>query len=103
MTFPCPHCGEILPDDAKCCRACGSDHETGWETDTDYHSVEIPEFLLPDEAGGWDKPKPNRGFRVGLLLVLALLLVFPFGYYIGPEIAGLLLLGIVLAATRVAK
>ncbi len=39
----CPHCGNELPSNASCCRACGSDAETGWNPDIDYHSVELPE------------------------------------------------------------
>lgn len=42
--FHCPHCGEPVADDnAQMCPHCGSDDETGWRGDVDYHSLEIPE------------------------------------------------------------
>lgn len=47
---PCPHCGEPLPENATFCRYCGSDAETGWDEDVDYHSVELPEREWDEEA-----------------------------------------------------
>ena len=42
--FICPNCGEeIYNDSARVCPHCGSDHETGWNPDADYLSVELPE------------------------------------------------------------
>ena len=32
-TFPCPHCGEDVPDSARVCRACGASDESGWNQD----------------------------------------------------------------------
>lgn len=43
----CPHCGAPLRPNAVACRECGSDIETGWSDDIDYHSVELPEEPLP--------------------------------------------------------
>jgi len=39
----CPFCGEPIEDDATFCRHCGSDAETGWNPDSDYLSLELPE------------------------------------------------------------
>ena len=103
MSFPCPHCGEELADNAKACRACGSDAETGWSEDIDHHSVEIPEFLHPDDAGGWDRPKRARGFRIALVLILVASLIVPLGYYVSKELAAVLFIGLALLGTRVVK
>ncbi len=39
----CPFCGEPIDSEAQVCPHCGSDAETGWNPDSDYESVEIPE------------------------------------------------------------
>ncbi len=43
----CPHCDAPLRPNAVACRECGSDLETGWSSDIDYHSIELPEEPLP--------------------------------------------------------
>ena len=32
-TFPCPACGEPVPEGALACKACGADEKTGWAED----------------------------------------------------------------------
>ncbi len=39
----CPFCGEPIDLDATFCQHCGSDAETGWNPDSEYESVELPE------------------------------------------------------------
>ncbi len=39
----CPHCGEEISPDAECCPHCGSDAETGWNPESEYYSVDLPE------------------------------------------------------------
>ena len=41
--YECPHCGELIEENASFCRHCGSDEETGWNPDADYLSLELPE------------------------------------------------------------
>lgn len=42
--FFCPNCYEAIDnDDAQVCPHCGSDAETGWKSDADDHSIELPE------------------------------------------------------------
>jgi hypothetical protein len=73
----CPHCGEPLEDSAESCPHCGSDFETGWKSDLDYYSVELPEDdpLLPQEF-------PHHASEIrwetllNILLVLSSFIVF---------------------------
>ncbi len=69
--FPCAHCGEMIPEDATFCKHCGSDHETGWNPDVDYYSVDLPE-QHGDEAR---EPSPvAKGARLVLVAVLVIIL-----------------------------
>ena len=72
----CPHCGEPLDDDAEICRHCGSDAETGWNPDTDYYSVDLPEedYDRPEPPEG--QPARARGSWVGPTLVFLALVGF---------------------------
>ncbi|MCI0651929.1 MAG: zinc ribbon domain-containing protein [Planctomycetes bacterium] len=77
----CPHCGEPIARDAKSCRHCGSDHETGWASDLEYYELEIPEPLAPEEhaanagegAGGGGRRLPLALAFIGLLIAALLL------------------------------
>jgi hypothetical protein len=59
----CPHCEEPLDEGAVSCPHCGSDSETGWNPDSEYYSVELPEedLLESKDCGatsastGWEK------------------------------------------------
>ncbi len=46
----CPHCGEPIDGAASSCPHCGSDDETGWNPESDYYSLELPEDDLHDES-----------------------------------------------------
>lgn len=41
----CPHCGSPVMPRSICCKACGSDFETGWQDpgEIEYSSIELPE------------------------------------------------------------
>jgi hypothetical protein len=55
--FECPHCGEPIDGEANACPYCGSDGETGWSSDIDYYSVD-----LPDDDSEWSSEEPgSRG------------------------------------------
>ena len=45
----CPHCGELIEDDAESCPHCGSDYETGWNPEADYLSLDLPSFDDDDD------------------------------------------------------
>ena len=78
LMIPCSHCGEELPDDAVSCRECGSDLETGWNPDVEYHSVEIPDCYPWEEADSVT-PGPMRVWFTRTVLVL-LIVGMPFGF-----------------------
>jgi Flp pilus assembly protein TadB len=44
----CPYCGELIDAEATFCKHCGNDAETGWNPDSDYESVELPEEDDPE-------------------------------------------------------
>lgn len=56
----CPHCGEALEKKARFCRHCGSDDETGWSPDVEYHSVELPEASSDLEGASDGEPTLQR-------------------------------------------
>jgi hypothetical protein len=40
----CPNCGAEVPEGSLSCPGCGSDHNTGWNTEsTKYDGVNLPE------------------------------------------------------------
>jgi hypothetical protein len=74
----CPHCGEPLEEGADSCPRCGSDDETGWNPDSDYYGVELPEDDVPGTRE--EHPRQTRELNpealVGPLLVFAAGLAF---------------------------
>ncbi len=80
--FDCPHCGEPLAEEATFCRHCGSDAETGWSPDTDYHAVEIPEELEePEEDDLSEAAAPGKTTTIhwDTWVLFALLMVVVVG------------------------
>jgi len=77
-TFECPNCGAEVAANARACRECGSDANTGWKDgdEIDYQSVEIPDGY----GGEFDEKAPRPAWRkhgavvVLLLCALAMLL-----------------------------
>lgn len=68
----CPNCGEYVDKGAVACDSCGSCSETGWNEDSLYDGLELPE----EESLG-----PRRENRVlGTIVTLGLLalLVYVF-------------------------
>lgn len=75
---PCTHCGELIPDDATHCRHCGSDLETGWNPDVEYHSIVLPDppgTDTPMEAHYETPEQAARNRRIAIAVLLALLVV----------------------------
>ena len=84
----CSHCGEPVENDARSCPHCGSDHETGWNPDAEYLSLDLPGVDDDDES--LDGPHGNlstdgndltatRLANVGPILGGALALTLSFG------------------------
>jgi hypothetical protein len=85
--FYCPNCHESIADDnAQSCPHCGSDAETGWKPDVDYHSLELPEdedFDLESSVyrnGGSDRLRALAG-PVLMGVSLALFVVVGYQHY----------------------
>jgi uncharacterized membrane protein YvbJ len=73
-TFPCPHCGDDVPEGARACPHCGSDENTGWSPDTMYDDLD-----LPDEGYGRPQASPRqRSPRLWQAVALMLLIIFFF-------------------------
>lgn len=69
----CPNCGEFVEAGQKACGECGSCSETGWNEDSVYDGIELPE-----EGGHGLKESRMLGTLVGLALLALLLFVFVF-------------------------
>ncbi len=70
--FPCPHCGEPVPDGARSCPHCGSDDETGWNPDAEYLSVDLPDDQAPQRRTGVSNAFAVFVLVVGLMGIIAL-------------------------------
>lgn len=71
-TFACPHCGEAVRQGAKVCRACGSDADTGWqsEEEIDYQSLDLPQGWSEDPEHPAAPRARKRGWLVPVTAVL---------------------------------
>ena len=72
----CPNCGEYVEAGASSCDNCGSCEDTGWNEDSAYDGLDIPDWEAEES-----RPKPeNRllSFVVTIILVAALAYVFVF-------------------------
>jgi hypothetical protein len=85
----CPHCGSPVESSSICCKACGSDVETGWgdPAEIDYQSIALPEEDSNPVAPL--KMVRNRRRRIGLAL-LGGLMVSMYWYGIFQPIEALL-------------
>jgi predicted phage tail protein len=75
----CPHCGEPLEENAVSCPHCGSDFETGWNPDSDYLSLELPDDE-PIVPGDYPQASANLGWQG---VVAASLVVVSFVVFVG--------------------
>lgn len=79
-TFECPHCGEPVKVGALACRECGSDVQTGWqsEEEIDYQSLDLPEGYSHDAdhpgAAGRSGGPSTGVIVVGLVVAAAMAL-----------------------------
>lgn len=73
-TFVCGHCGADVVVGSKACRECGSDADTGWQSqeEIDYRSVEIPDHYGDDPNALPPSHTPRWVVVTALLLVVLL-------------------------------
>lgn len=71
----CPHCGALVPAGRLSCRECGSDANTGWqsEEEVEYRSLEIPDW---DESSAASRRGPRPWFLVGVVLTIVAILTW---------------------------
>jgi hypothetical protein len=77
----CPHCGEPLNEGAESCPHCGSDSETGWNPDSEYYSVELPDDdpLEPEDYGVASADTGGEKLDSAALVLMAGLLFLAIG------------------------
>ena len=67
-TFPCPVCGEDVPDKAKACPHCGACDKSGWNEEMSvYDGIDLPDGdfdreLSPEES--LNHPYRLRGIKL---------------------------------------
>ncbi len=72
----CPNCGETVPLRAVACPHCGATHEAGWDDNSIYDGLDLPDEAYEDgeETPTWANRKQRRGLWIGAaILVLAAL------------------------------
>ncbi len=69
--FNCPNCGDEVPVEKPACPHCGSDAETGWNEDTMYDNVGLPEEEIYPTDG-----KPGKSTFVLKIIAWIILGVF---------------------------
>jgi len=72
----CPNCGEYVEAGAASCDHCGSCEDTGWNEDSIYDGVDIPDWESEDA-----RPRSENkllSFLVTIALLAALAYVFVF-------------------------
>jgi hypothetical protein len=82
----CPHCGSPVESSSICCKACGSDVETGWgdPAEIDYQSIALPEEDSNPVAPL--KMVRDRRRRIGLAILGGIILsIFAMRNYVPPE------------------
>jgi hypothetical protein len=83
----CPVCGEDVPRNARACRGCGADHNSGWREDAaSYDGVDLPdaefdyeEFTRREFGGRLPKPAGiSKVWWVTAIVVLAVTILYLF-------------------------
>lgn len=74
----CPHCGALLPANARFCRHCGADDEVGWADDADEGYAADDDFDYDDFVRREfpDEPPPNSRNTFYVTVVVLLILAF---------------------------
>ena len=87
----CPHCGALVPPQARACPECGSDEETGWSDRATAQRLNLPEDefdyaeFVKEEFGpghGESRIRP-RGIRWLWWMVAVVLVVLSAAWLTG--------------------
>ncbi len=82
----CPNCGADLPANAKVCRECGSDEETGWSEQARSDGLGLPDEDFDHDdfvkrEFGEATPVPRGIHWIWWLVALALVVFFLFAMH----------------------
>ncbi|MGL1904178.1 MAG: zinc-ribbon domain-containing protein [Fibrobacterales bacterium] len=73
--FICPNCGEEVAEGKLACPSCGSDADTGWNDDTLYDNVGLPEEeIYPADPSGKKSGEVSPVLKIIAWVVLGLFL-----------------------------
>lgn len=70
--WTCPNCGRAIKVEAKFCKFCGSDENTGWSEDTMYDDLGLPEEI--------EEPRRPSVIKHDLKVLLVVILITSFLY-----------------------
>ena len=83
----CPHCGAVVPDEARACPECGSDEETGWSDRAQSQRLDLPddefnydEFVKNEFGSKSPSPQIKPAGVSWLWWVAGVLLLLAFAY-----------------------
>jgi hypothetical protein len=68
--FDCPVCGEEVPAGASACPQCGACENTGWNDDTRYDGLDLPEEAFDEDDPPTQAPR-QPPFPLGKWLIAA--------------------------------
>jgi uncharacterized membrane protein YvbJ len=68
----CPNCGEFVPAGASSCKECGSCPDSGWNEDTTYDGLDLPE----EASDALVQKNPRKRLILAGLLLVAVIVLF---------------------------
>jgi len=71
----CPSCGEYVPLGARACPGCGADERTGWNDDTRYDGLDLPEDAFDDASDTLRHQATQNTPRRPIFVLVAILLL----------------------------
>ena len=72
----CPVCGEEVSPNAKACRECGADENSGWKEDAHlYDGLDLPDEAWDDNDDSYNYNYTSPGLSTGWRIVGGLILL----------------------------
>ena len=73
----CAQCGADIPPGARACPECGADERTGWDEESVYDGLDLPD---PEEESHKRAPRrPGETSPIWMYVALLLIVVFALG------------------------